>query len=173
MQIKTRQNINGNIVATVEFKGKTFVRIQKNKFDDVSLEPIVEWKNKKTNHLVNAKKHKALEEQFKLIDTITKTELDYAKTNSGPALLPESGGTMYFAFDIAPYEKTKEELIADAAADSKILEYCKAGRLLEAVKFYKEYAGLGLKEAKDYVDALREKNSKTMMKANFEIRMSG
>lgn len=172
MKIESRKNIEGAIVNVVSLGKEKFVRTQTDRYNGLGMEPFVIWKKQRTNHLVNTKKHKALEEQFKLIDTITKTVLDYTKTNSGPAFLPESGGTMYFAFDRAPYEKTKEELMADAAADSNILEYCKAGRLLEAVKFYKEYAGLGLKEAKDYVDALREKNLHTIRKTS-EMRMSG
>jgi ribosomal protein L7/L12 len=164
MKIENRTNINGAIVTVVSLGKEKFVRTQTSRYNGIDMQPFIVWKKQRTNHLVNAKKKKTLEEQFKLIDTITKTVLDYTKTNFGPAFLPESGGTMYFAFDRKPYEKTKEELAADLKADSTILEYCQSGRLLEAVKFYKEYAGLGLKEAKDYVDSLREKNHAQLRK---------
>ena len=38
--------------------------------------------------------------------------------------------------------------------DKRIIELCSAGSKLAAVKYYKEKSGLGLKEAKDYVDNL-------------------
>lgn len=146
MQIKTRQNINGNIVATVEFKGKTFVRIQKNKFDDVSLEPIVEWKNKKTNHLVNAIKFKILEETFKKNDNTFKIQPAFNETSNGSFRMAASGSTMIF--QTVPEIKEKENI------DNRIIEHLKYGTLLSAIKYYKEATGAGLKEAKDYVDSI-------------------
>lgn len=146
MQIKTRQNINGNIVATVEFKGKTFVRIQKNKFDDVSLEPIVEWKNKKTNHLVNSIKFKVLEEAFKKNDNTFKIQPAFNETSNGSFRMTASGSTMIF--QTVPEIKEKENI------DNRIIEHLKHGSLLSAIKYYKEVTGAGLKEAKDYVDSI-------------------
>ncbi len=40
------------------------------------------------------------------------------------------------------------------AVDQRIIELCSAGTKLAAVKYYKDQSGLGLKEAKDYVDNL-------------------
>lgn len=154
MQIKTRQNINGNIVATVEFKGKTFVRIQKNKFDDVSLEPIVEWKNKKTNHLVNAIKFKVLEEIFKKNDNTFKIQPAFNETSNGSFRMTASGSTMFFGtkpnvnLQILPANNINKNI------DERIIEHLKHGSLLSAIKYYKEATGAGLKEAKDYVDSI-------------------
>lgn len=42
--------------------------------------------------------------------------------------------------------------------DNKYLELCKAGRILEAVKAYRDDMGCGLAEAKAYIDNLRSKH---------------
>ena len=44
----------------------------------------------------------------------------------------------------------------DAAADPRFREQLAAGRTIEAIKTYRGLTGLGLKEAKDVVDFLRE-----------------
>lgn len=44
------------------------------------------------------------------------------------------------------------------AMDIQVLEYCRTNQKLQAVKFVKETLNIGLKEAKDYVDALWEKH---------------
>ncbi|TND07145.1 MAG: 50S ribosomal protein L7/L12 [Bacteroidetes bacterium] len=41
--------------------------------------------------------------------------------------------------------------------DKQLLELCRKGRTLEAVKRYTETTGAGLKESKDYIDRLMEK----------------
>jgi len=38
--------------------------------------------------------------------------------------------------------------------DEKIMELMKAGQKIEAIKLYREQTGVGLKEAKDYVESL-------------------
>lgn len=38
--------------------------------------------------------------------------------------------------------------------DAKLLELRNAGQKIEAIKLYREQSGVGLKEAKDYVEAL-------------------
>jgi ribosomal protein L7/L12 len=38
--------------------------------------------------------------------------------------------------------------------NEKIVELMKAGRKIEAIKLYREQTGVGLKEAKDYVESL-------------------
>ncbi len=40
------------------------------------------------------------------------------------------------------------------AVDQRIIELCSAGTKLAAVKYYRDQSGLGVKEAKDYVDNL-------------------
>jgi Ribosomal protein L7/L12 C-terminal domain len=39
--------------------------------------------------------------------------------------------------------------------DSEIAELMKAGNKIQAIRLYREKAGVGLKEAKDYVESLR------------------
>ena len=41
--------------------------------------------------------------------------------------------------------------------DKKIIELCQQGKIAEAIKFYKEDSGAGLKESKEYVDQLIDK----------------
>jgi len=38
--------------------------------------------------------------------------------------------------------------------DEKVMEFMKAGQKIEAIKLYREKTGVGLKEAKDYVESL-------------------
>ncbi len=38
--------------------------------------------------------------------------------------------------------------------DEKIMELMKAGQKIEAIKIYREQTGVGLKQAKDYVESL-------------------
>ena len=38
--------------------------------------------------------------------------------------------------------------------DEKIMELMKAGQKIEAIKLYREQTGVGLREAKDYVESL-------------------
>jgi len=45
-----------------------------------------------------------------------------------------------------------------SAVDQRIIELCQAGTKLAAVKYYKEQSGLGLKQAKEYVDSLAAEN---------------
>jgi ribosomal protein L7/L12 len=144
MKIKSRDNIKGNIISVVEVGNKNYIRIQKNKFNGLDEAPITEWKNKKTNHIVNAEKSKKLEEMFNLADETTKPVIRYDKSEKGPAVLPISGTTSIYDFSIIDAEKI----------DRKIKEYIKYGSLLSAVKYYKDISGVGLKEAKDYVDSV-------------------
>ncbi len=43
---------------------------------------------------------------------------------------------------------------SDAGADAEVLELARAGRKIEAIKLYRDKTGVGLKEAKDYVESL-------------------
>lgn len=146
MKIKSRDNVKGNIVSVVEFENKNYIRIQKNKFNGLDETPITEWKNKKTNHIVNAEKSKKLEEMFNLADETTKPVIRYDKSEKGPASLPVSGTTSLHNFFTIDREKV----------DREIKEFIKAGSLLGAVKYYKDIALVGLKEAKDYVDSVND-----------------
>lgn len=46
------------------------------------------------------------------------------------------------------------QLDSDQGVDPKVLELMQAGRKIEAIKLYREQTGVGLKEAKDYVEGL-------------------
>jgi hypothetical protein len=55
-------------------------------------------------------------------------------------------------------EEKKPELMAPESIDQQVLAICKKGSFLEAVKFYKDHSGKGLKESKDYVEELAKRN---------------
>ena len=42
----------------------------------------------------------------------------------------------------------------DQGIDEKIMELLKSGQKIQAIKLYREQTGVGLKEAKDYVESL-------------------
>lgn len=46
------------------------------------------------------------------------------------------------------------EIQPPAAAEEQVAALVRAGRKIEAIKRYREQTGVGLKEAKDYVDSL-------------------
>ena len=48
----------------------------------------------------------------------------------------------------------KLEVNPDAEVDSEVLGFAKAGRKIEAIKRYRDITGVGLKEAKDYVERM-------------------
>lgn len=72
---------------------------------------------------------------------------------------------------------TEEDIIAITEAfesrtfqsniDQALIRLIKESKALEAVKLYKDFAGLGLKEAKDYVDDLRSKLSYDLTNPTF------
>lgn len=45
--------------------------------------------------------------------------------------------------------------VSSALIDQKVHEFCAAGRPIDAIKYVRETAQVGLKEAKEYVDLLR------------------
>jgi len=143
MKIEKRENVKGVIRTVVFYNNERYLRLQKSQYNGLDMNPVVEWKKEKTNHLVKADKHKMLEEKFSTVDVITKPATQLAKTMS-------SGTTMIFDFKPAPVKKSYEDKKVDVA----LIEECKAGRKLGAVKMYKDFTGLGLKESKDYVDGL-------------------
>lgn len=146
MKIEKRENIKGNIKNTVIFDGEKYIRLQKDVYGGLVDKSIVQWKKLKTNHLVKAEKHKLLEEKFKEVDNTS------VKPNSFKMKGGASGTTMLFDFKSV---NTKEEkTVHEKRIDERILEHIKFGNLLTAVKYYKEVSGLGLKEAKDYVDLI-------------------
>jgi ribosomal protein L7/L12 len=141
MKIKSRDNVKGNIVSVVEFENKDYIRIQKSQYNGLDMQPVVEWKKVKTNHLVKSDKHITLEEAFKKVDTITKPTSLLAKTLSSGTTVMHDFVRVYSNQEKIAHEKT-------------IKEFFKNGSLLGAVKYYKDITGVGLKEAKDYIDAL-------------------
>ena len=87
----------------------------------------VQWKRSKSNNIVSDSLHNELEQAYN------------AATGRKSILVPSTK------------KKTKSEL------DKEILSLCTSGSLLQAVKLYKDNTGEGLKESKDYVDALYNK----------------
>ena len=56
------------------------------------------------------------------------------------------------------YEEIFADLPADATVDDKIMAVYKNNGKLSAIKYYKEVAGCGLAESKEYVDILEQQN---------------
>lgn len=155
MKIEHRENVKGTIRTFVVFKNKRYVRYQKSKYNGLDMQPVVEWKKLETNHIVKADKHKMLEESFKEVDTITKQVPLYNQTTFGPAQIVASGTT---SFDVFNFIKSSgEKSYKEKRIDKEIIKLCKEGTRLAAVKLYRDFSGLGLKESKDYVDALDAK----------------
>ena len=50
-----------------------------------------------------------------------------------------------------------ESFVVKQTLDNELLPFMKLGNHLQAVKHYKDKTGLGLKESKEYCDALRDK----------------
>lgn len=133
MKIETKKTEKNRELTLVLLNNKKFTRVL-----HVD-KKIIEWKNSKTNHFVNAKKFTLLENFYK---AITQT--------------PLSGGTTIFALKSAPPVISLSP-IQRHEIDKKIIEFCKVGDRLSAVKYYKDQTGLGLRESKDYVDLLYAK----------------
>lgn len=151
MKIEKRENVKGTIRTIVFYKNEKYVRLQKSKFTGLDMQPVVEWKKLKTNHIVKADKHKLLEDNFKEVDTIS-VKPDAFSMKGG-----SSGTTMFFDFKTVepnPIRKRESKSYEEQKVDKEIIRLCEAGTKLAAVKFYKDFSGLGLKESKDYVDVL-------------------
>ena len=160
MKIENRENIKGNIKTTVVFGGEKYSRLEKNVFTGLDMKPVVEWKKVKTNHIVNADKFKILEEKFIEVDTTRVPVKLYTETKNGPGQITSSGSTPFYDFktsipkgiwEIGAHSEKTETI------NKKIGEYLKYGSLLSAIKYLKDVTGLGLKEAKEYVDELNRK----------------
>lgn len=152
MKIEHRENIKGTIRTVVFYNNERYVRYQKSQYNGLDMQPVVEWKKLKTNHIVKANKHKALEENFNKVDTITKPVPLYNETKFGPAQLMASGVTSFDTFNFL--KSSGEKSYEEKRIDKEIIRLCAEGTKLAAVKLYKDFSGLGLKESKDYVDAL-------------------
>ncbi|HTU25344.1 MAG TPA: ribosomal protein L7/L12 [Pirellulales bacterium] len=50
--------------------------------------------------------------------------------------------------------------------DQQVLDLCRSGKLIEAIKLYRSQTGLGLKEAKDAVEALAAQHGVSMPKGS-------
>lgn len=149
MKIKSRDNVKGNIVSVVEFENKNYIRIQKNKFNGLDETPITEWKNKKTNHIVNSEKSKKLEEMFSLSNETTKLDVNFRKNINEP-------GINFLKTVSEPVSPCGFLTMNSLEVDKNIIEYIKSNKLLEAVKYYKDISGVGLKEAKEYIDGIND-----------------
>ncbi len=187
MKIENRENVKGNIKTTVVFGGEKYSRLEKSVFTGLDMKPVVEWKKVKTNHIVNADKFKILEEKFIEVDTTRVPVRLYTETKNGPAQITSSGSTPFYDFQFKASmpkglweigrhsEQGKNEKKAPEyglfakqsfpemskdekkAIDDRIFDHLKHGSLLSAIKYLKEMTGLGLKEAKEYVDELNRK----------------
>lgn len=91
-----------------------------------------QWKKTKSNHILNKEKSEAFEKEFSKF-----------KINVSAVAVPSG---------------SKGKTKASKELDKKVLELAYDKQLLQAVKLYKDATGLGLKESKDYVDALVLKN---------------
>lgn len=152
MKIENKENVKGTIKTVVSFENEKYVRFQKYKFTGLDMKPVIQWRKCRTNHLVNAEKHKQLEDMFSSVDTTTRPIQHFNELNPIPGIhttLTSSGGTAFFNF-MKPAGKTDDEKEIDA----KIIELCKTNQKLVAIRLYKEKAGFGLKESKDYVESL-------------------
>lgn len=166
MKIENRESVKGNIKTTVVFGGEKYSRLEKSVFTGLDMKPVVEWKKVKTNHIVNADKFKILEEKFIEVDTTRVPVKLYTETKNGSAQITSSGSTPFYDFQFKASmpkglweigrhsEQGKNE---KKVIDDRIFDHLKHGSLLSAIKYLKEMTGLGLKEAKEYVDELNHK----------------
>jgi len=103
----------------------------------------VEWKSVKSNHTINNSKQKELEGKFKNM----LKRLDSKKGIS----IGSIAGNGRVSVNL---NKTKTAIM-----DLEVKKLIESGKKLDAVKHVKEVAGLGLREAKDYVEDYARKNN--------------
>ena len=116
MKIENRENVKGTIRTIVFYKNERYVRLQKSQYNNLDMEPVVQWKKLKTNHLVKADKSKTLEDNFKEVDTITKPISHLVQTLS-------SASTVLYDFKLSdaplpPFGKSFE----DKRVDKELIE---------------------------------------------------
>jgi ribosomal protein L7/L12 len=92
----------------------------------------LQWKRAKSNHIVNKELHEVLESAF----------------NGSPKIKEPSINIPSNFIKAVNKIETKNEL------DIKIYSMCENFELLQAVKLYKDHTGVGLREAKNYVDTI-------------------
>lgn len=63
-------------------------------------------------------------------------------------------------YDLVKPARRYEEKPPPVGASDEVLYYLQRGERIEAIKAYREYSGVGLKEAKDYVDELIRQSGK-------------
>ena len=131
MKIETKKTEKNRELTLVLLNNKKFTRVL-----HVD-KKIIEWKNSKTNHFVNAKKFTVLENEFKAKSKVIIGHTHVSEIKHSPVAL------------LSPNQRHE--------IDKKIIEFCKVGDRLSAVKYYKDQTGLGLRESKDYVDLLYAK----------------
>ena len=134
MKVGKIETKNGNEIINVVFKGKEFYRFTGKK---------LQWKRAKSNHIVNKELHGVLEANFNARPMSSRLkDVREQQTQEQGIKTP------------ATFKETIEKIESKYALDNKLTSMCEAGLLLQAVKFYKDQTGLGLRESKDYVDAL-------------------
>lgn len=134
MKVGKVETKNGHEIINVVFKGKEFYRFTGKK---------VLWKRVKSNHIVKKDLHDLLESTFQ--NRPMSSRLHEAREQQ----IREKG-----AKTPSTFKKTIEKIESRYALDNKLYSMCEEGLLLQAVKLYKDQTGLGLRESKDYVDAL-------------------
>lgn len=92
----------------------------------------LQWKRAHSNHIVNKELHKVLENAFNGSPKVKEPAIQV------PNNFKNSFDKLESRFDL----------------DNKIFSMCDNSELLQAVKLYKDHTGVGLREAKDYVDAI-------------------
>jgi Ribosomal protein L7/L12 len=72
-------------------------------------------------------------------------------------------GISYIILSIANYKKgnklteTGSNNMSSKTMDAELMKLIEQGEKIKAIKEYRDFTGVGLKEAKDYVDSLSEK----------------
>lgn len=122
MKVLKNEVVNNRNKVTVDVNAVSYYRLGGAK---------PQWKKTKSNHILNKGKTILFEQKFSKL-TITASAVTVT-TNSKIK------------------SKNSKEI------DKRILEFLADKQKLQAVKFYKDETGLGLKESKDYVDALEAK----------------
>lgn len=133
MILESRETKNNKVITIVTFEKEQYERAQKSKLDAQN-KPIVEWRKCRTNHLVKATKHELLEKSF----IIQRTPAAWLVGVNLP---------------VSTTKVVSPNSIPQSEIEQKLIVFIREGNLLGAVKAYKDLAGIGLKEAKDFVDS--------------------
>ena len=137
-------------VTTVKHRGTIYTRIANNTTTKV------EWKEKGTKRFVNKKTARTLDAEF--VDGILtkniKTLITDKKKQDAVLLYKTTKGTTLAAARTAVNKIVGVKTPVDPRM-KEVEKLLKAGTVLAAVKLYKEITGMGLKESKEAVDAMK------------------